>query len=351
MSLFYQQPGLSYPEYPPILPIPGYTWHTSRDASANSVPQSLQSAYMGDTFPSLCQFWGIIHEVTLRYYRDQPTPRGRLSDHVESAFAEYKYRELIAWAETLPLSMMRSEQSPHHVLTFQYVNLLCPYLSLRLWRSLPNRDCSIWLHCAILDILRPFTAPARSAANPLPFKTFSCKNSSPDAAYKASVNQIKRLIIMYRKNYAAPGYTMLWHTALIRIANAILSDTEDPEWYFYLSFCIQCYGSLRRSYRFAEAIGRSLLSMTLQRRDLPVGKARHMMQQFEEHNLNSSSEDIRATFMADLNLSMIDPEEASVESLASKFEDIALFREFTSQEDSVAGVTVDSDDTCAWKSL
>jgi hypothetical protein len=185
----------------------------------------------------------------------------------------------------------------------------------------------------------------------LPFKTFSCKNSSPDAAYKASVNQIKRLVIMYRKNSAVPGYTMLWHTALIRIANAILNDTEDPEWYFYLSFCIQCYGSLRRSYRFAEAIGRSLLSMTLQRRDLPVGEARHMMQQFEEHRLNSSSEDIRATFMADLNLSMIDPVEASVESLASKFEDLALFREFTSQEDSVAGRTMDSDDTCAWKSL
>jgi hypothetical protein len=144
---------------------------------------------------------------------------------------------------------------------------------------------------------------------------------------------------------------MLWHTALIRVANAILSDTKDPEWHFYLSFCIQCYGSLRRSYRFAEAIGRSLLSMTLQRRDLPVGEARHMMQQFEENRLNSSSEDIRATFMADLNLSMMDPEEASVESLANKFEDIALFREFTSQEDSIADGTVDLDETYAWESL
>ncbi|EGU71754.1 hypothetical protein FOXB_17737 [Fusarium oxysporum f. sp. conglutinans Fo5176] len=331
MSLFYQQPGLAYPEYPPVLPIPGIAWHGGRDESANSVRQSLQSTYMGDTFPALCQFWRIIHEVTLRYYRDQPNPRGRLSDHVRLDFAEYKYRELIAWAETLPSSIMRSEQSPHHVLTFQ--------------------TASIWFHCAILDILRPFTATARSAPTSLPFKTFSCKNSSPDAAYKASVNQLKRLIIVYRKNYAAPSYTMLWHTALIRVANAILTDTKDPEWHFYLSFCIQCYENLRRSYRFAEAIGRSLLSMTLQRRDLSVDEARHMMQQFEENRLNSSSEDIRATFMADLNLSMMDPEEASVESLANKFEDIALFREFTSQEDSIADGTVDLDETYAWESL
>ncbi|RKK65578.1 hypothetical protein BFJ69_g16156 [Fusarium oxysporum] len=327
MSLFYQQPGLAYPEYPPVLPIPGYVWLGAPNESANSVRQPLQSAYMGDTFPALCQFWRIIHEVTLRYYHDQPNPRGRLSDHVRLGFAEYKYRELIAWAETLPSSMMRSEQSPHHVLTFQ--------------------TASIWFHCAILDILRPFTATARSASTSLPFKTFSCKNSSPDTAYKASVNQLKRLIIVYRKNYTAPSYTMLWHTALIRVANAILTDAKDPEWHFYLSFWIQCYENLRRSYHFAEAIGRSLLSMTLQRRDLSVDEARHMMQQFEENRLNSSSEDIRATFMAELNLSMMDPEEATVESLANKFEDIALFREFTSREDSVADGTVDLDETYA----
>jgi hypothetical protein len=59
--------------------------------------------------------------VTLRYYRDQPFPREGLSGHITLAFAEYKYRELIAWAETLPPSMVRSEQSLHHVLEFQYV--------------------------------------------------------------------------------------------------------------------------------------------------------------------------------------------------------------------------------------
>ncbi|KAH7468368.1 hypothetical protein FOMA001_g15864 [Fusarium oxysporum f. sp. matthiolae] len=63
-----------------------------------------------------------------------------------------------------------------------------------------------------------------------------------------------------------------------------------------------------------------------------------------------SIEDIRATFMADLNLSMTHPEEASVESLANNFEDIALFREFTSQEGLIADGTMDSDETYAWES-
>ncbi|KAI8411167.1 hypothetical protein FOFC_07761 [Fusarium oxysporum] len=91
--------------------------------------------------------------------------------------------------------------------------------------------------------------------------------------------------------------------------------------------------------------------MTLQRRDLSVGEARHMMQQFEDNRLNSSSKDIRVPFMADLNLSMTPPEEASDESLANMFEDIVLFREFTSQEKSIADGTVDLGMTYAWESL
>ncbi|KAF5018427.1 hypothetical protein F66182_9601 [Fusarium sp. NRRL 66182] len=324
MALFYQQPGLSYPEKPPALPIPGHTWHEGVDGSPESTRQTLQLTYMGDTFPVLCRFWRIIHDVTLRYYRDQPFPREGLSNHISLAFAEYKYRELIAWAETLPPSMMRSEQSPHHVLVFH-----------------------IWLHTAILSILRPFTVRARGSPKPLRLKTFPCRRSSPDAAYKASVNQLKRLIVVYRKNYTSSTFTMLWHTALINVANAILGDKKDPASRFYLFFCLQTYGELRRSYRFAETIGRSILSMALQGGDLSAGEARQLMKQFEENRFSNPSDDIRATFMADLNLAMTDPEEASVESLSDRFEDIALFREFTTGGDSDEDEPMESDDN-AW---
>ncbi|KAF4440587.1 Nitrogen assimilation transcription factor nit-4 [Fusarium acutatum] len=302
MALFYQQPGLSYPEYPPIVPIPGHEWHDPSEPSPESHQQRPKQTYMGDTFPIICRFWRIMHEVTLKYYRDQPFPRKSLSSHIALAFAEYKYRELIAWAETLPPSMVRSEQSPHHVLVFH-----------------------IWLHVAIL-------------------------RSSPDAAYKASVNQLKRLVVVYREKYACSSYTMLWHTALIHIANAILGDTKDPAWRFYLFFCVESYGELRQAFRFAETIGRSILSMALQQGDLSADEARRLMVKFEENRLTSPSEDIRATFMADLNLAMTDPEEASVESLSDKFEDIALFREFTNAGDSSEDEPVESDDK-TWDTL
>ncbi|KAF5656701.1 nitrogen assimilation transcription factor nit-4 [Fusarium heterosporum] len=294
MTLFYQQPGLTYFEHPPVLPIPGHVWHSTPDNSPESIQQTLLQTYMGDTFPILCRFWRIMHEVTLKYYRDQPFPLTGLNSHITLAFAEYKYRELIAWAETLPASMVRSEQSPHHVLVFQ--------------------------------------------------------RSSPDAAYKASVNQLKRLMVVYRESHACSSYSMLWHTALIQTANAILGDKKDTAWRFYLYFCVQTYGDLRRSFTFAETTGRSLLSMALDQGDLSADEARKLMGQFEENRLSGPTEDIRATFMADLNLAMTDPGTASVESLSDRFEDIALFREFTNGGDSNEDEPMDSDDN-AWDTL
>jgi hypothetical protein len=90
--------------------------------------------------------------------------------------------------------------------------------------------------------------------------------------------------------------------------------------------------------------------MALQQGDLPVSEARHIMEQFEENRLINPSYDIRATFMADLNLAMTNPSEVSVESLADRFEDIALFQEFTNDRDSSEDEEMESDDN-AWDTL
>lgn len=128
---------------------------------------------------------------------------------------------------------------------------------------------------------------------------------------------------------------MLWHTALIYLSNAILQNAEnvkDPMWHFYLLFCIHCYETLRQSYRFAESVGRGLLAMVLQAGDISADEARRIMVQFQEKGMGQAAKDIRATFMVDLSLGMTDPKQASVESLADRFEDVVLFQEFMNQD-------------------
>jgi len=90
--------------------------------------------------------------------------------------------------------------------------------------------------------------------------------------------------------------------------------------------------------------------MTLQQGDMSAEEARKLMEQFEENRLSNPSDDIRATFMADLNLAMTDPEGATVESLSDKFEDIALFQEFTNGGNRSEDEPMESDDN-AWDTL
>jgi hypothetical protein len=54
--------------------------------------------------------------------------------------------------------------------------------------------------------------------------------------------------------------------------------------------------------------------------------------------------------MANLNLTITNPSEASVESLADRFEDIVLFQEFTNDRDSSEDEEMESHDN-AWDTL
>jgi hypothetical protein len=70
---------------------------------------------MGSTFPAACAFWGIMREVSMAYFSGEQDPMKSISID----FAELKYREILAWAETLPPSVVRDGRCPHHVLIFQ----------------------------------------------------------------------------------------------------------------------------------------------------------------------------------------------------------------------------------------
>ncbi|KAK8000824.1 hypothetical protein PG990_013424 [Apiospora arundinis] len=155
------------------------------------------------------------------------------------------------------------------------------------------------------------------------------------AAYMASVNQLKHLIVHFRSNYEASTCTLLWHTAMTYVANAMLRDSQDPEWYQYMLLCLYGYETLRRPFRVAEAIGRGLLTMMLRdNKDVTSAQAHEILRHLQERGLSYVTDDeIRAPFMGDLELAQTDPAGAAMEKLAGDFEDMALFREFTTGND------------------
>lgn len=117
MALFYYQSEIDYPIYPPYLPIPEEDEVPNVGRVLGRESSSPRTRYVGDTFPTVCRLWRIMHEVTIAYGKDRSNHH--LRDRVSLEFAEYKYRELLAWADNLPPGLVRTEQNPHHVVIFQ----------------------------------------------------------------------------------------------------------------------------------------------------------------------------------------------------------------------------------------
>lgn len=189
------------------------------------------------------------------------------------------------------------------------------------------RRHSLWFHAAVLDIFRPCVQGLSQSKRRL--KTFSSPASSPAAVCAASVSQLKRLIINYRLNYQSSTYTILWHTALVYVANAMLHSTKEEGWFFYFLLCVYGYEGLSRSWRVAEAISKGLLSMTLRNGDISSLKARKILLDFQSNSLDRFPGRIRATFMLDMDLALSDPGSATAENLAEHFEDNALLQDYT----------------------
>lgn len=141
--------------------------------------------------------------------------------------------------------------------------------------------------------------------------------------------QLKHLIADYRLNYRS-SYTILWHTALLYVINAILNGKKVQNWYADLLLCIYAYKSLNRSWRVAAGIAKGLLSLTMQKSDVSSRTARRILHDIEKDRLDQALGEVRATFMADLDLALSDPGSATVEHLAKQFESNVLLKDFTS---------------------
>jgi hypothetical protein len=137
----------------------------------------------------------------------------------------------------------------------------------------------MWYHSAILDVFRPLL-PGRQNGQHLRLCTFSEPDSKVEAFFTASVDQLKCLIITYRSQYALATSTILWHTTLIYLANAMAAFPADPESHIQFFMCLYGYESLRRSFNVADAIGRGLLAMALRANRIGTREARAILEHF-----------------------------------------------------------------------
>ncbi|KAM4062337.1 fungal zn(2)-Cys(6) binuclear cluster domain-containing protein [Hirsutella rhossiliensis] len=302
-SLLFQveEPAAKYPPsaHPPGEPTPFRLAHFT----ASTTESAPLPSYMGQTFPNMCDFWRLTSEWTTVYYVSGNAP---ILGRVSLGYAHETFRKLLAWSAGIDTMLARGDKSSHHCIILH-----------------------IWFHTSILQLFRPFMQQLKPLVKP----PHTAPDAFPTTVFAASLNQLKHLALVFRYTFACAMYAAFWHVALMYIANAVIQDTEDPQWRGYLMLCLDGYGDLFGAFPVAGAIAKSLLSMALRLSVVTSSEARVLMAGiYEKGAHHPSTEQISASFVVDLDLAVTDRAAAELANLNNSFDDLVMFQEFTQLE-------------------
>ncbi|KAH7173245.1 uncharacterized protein B0J16DRAFT_310981 [Fusarium flagelliforme] len=288
--------------HPPTLPIPGQT-PPKRDESWPAHPLP---AYMGNTFPSVCELFVIFQQVCVAYSSDEA--RGLPSEKL-LRIAESKYQELLHWADTLSLDMTRVNHCPTHVMIFH-----------------------LFYHCVVLHIFRPFTSGSKSETTQTNHRltSFLSIDSSANSVSSASINQLKHTISDYYFLYPQELHTVIFNAGVVQLADASLKDQDDVNWRLYFFLCVRCWQELYVSYPIFSDILHAYLSMALRNGMLTTREAETISSELKRRGSHHTDARKSTTnFLADFDLALSQPEEAAAHALAQRFGELGLFVELT----------------------
>ncbi|OLN91696.1 Activator of stress genes 3 [Colletotrichum chlorophyti] len=289
--------------YPPRFLIPGDDEETD---DADYPEEQTLSSFVGKGFPFLCRLALIAHDmIWLNYAGGSLEPAA----HAKVESMEAVYRRYLEWADSLPLELVRSGDSSHHVLLLH-----------------------IYLHAFILDLFRPLIQHGDAVRVRL--DSFTSQQASPEAVCSASAVQLRQIAVTYFQRCASASYSFNWHTALLYVANAALREpaqaTDNSERRADVRTCILVYHRLQRCFRLSQGVVRGLVSMALREGLIASSDARAIIKDSDEKGKHHQlSDPILAPFIVDLDLALVDPVAARVDNMAAEFDELAILNEFT----------------------
>ena len=134
---------------------------------------------------------------------------------------------------------------------------------------------------------------------------------------------------MFRHTFPCASYAIFWHIALLHVANAALQDIADPQWRDYFLLCLNGYADLFVSFRVSEGIIKSLLSIALRLNIMTTAEAQALISRIHSSAMHHSNlEEVRPSFIVDLDLAVIDRSAAQLDTLCNSFDDLTIFKEF-----------------------
>jgi hypothetical protein len=150
--------------------------------------------------------------------------------------------------------------------------------------------------------------------------------------FTASLNQLKHLVVVFRHTFPRASCAILWHIALLHVANWALHNTTDPQWQSYFTLCLDSYTDLFTGFRISSEIAKSLLSIGLRLGVVQPAEARGLMDQmYSSVTHHTALKQMGNGLIIDLDLALNNHNAAKLDTLCDYF-DNSILEEFLVME-------------------
>jgi hypothetical protein len=190
---------------------------------------------------------------------------------------------------------------------------------------------SVYFHAIVTDVFRPFVHGTELDTG---LSSFATPQASAKGVYAASVNQLKRLLLLYKMNFNTATFSVIWQTSIVYVANAMVHEagTDSTEWRYYLYLCIAGLEDLYGSFRVFGSIVKALLGMAMDHGAITAAEARRVRSELQElgqvyqpmRPLKEDNGAEVANWIINLDLAVTDPEAAQGSNLAARFDSMVL---------------------------
>jgi hypothetical protein len=200
-------------------------------------------------------------------------------------------------------------------------------------------DNSTYFHCLVLDIFRPLLR----VVPPLQLLSFESGNGKAGVhtVYKASIEQLKRIVLCYLQKCNAAPLSTLSQRALLYVLNSLITEAKESadlkrtaEWAFYFRACLHGLSKQLPCFPAVERITQGILSMSVRDRIMSASEASKILEDMRREAGITEQPDIseytkvkasEGTVVVDLDLATVDLSAATVDVLADQFDKLMMY--------------------------
>jgi hypothetical protein len=173
--------------------------------------------------------------------------------------------------------------------------------------------------------------PFQNCAEELRLRSFSSADATPSVIYSASINQLKRLVYVHHIRNPRLSTVCWFNTATLRVSTEVIkSAAYDSKWYVYFWLCCRFWKDAYRCYRSFRLIAQANLAAALQSGVLRGDSAKATLEEISnvgKHHMASYEAVIKG--LIDFDLATRTLQEAQMDTIARRFDELLLFEELT----------------------